>query len=95
MVYKLDNTLETVSINSVDCEVKYCYLADSTDTIKLALWESHIDLIENNTSYKFTDLATRLYQGEKHLTTTRNTVITALATPVPFNAPSTTSIDGT
>lgn len=95
MVYRVETTSETVKVNNVDCEVKYCHLADNTESMKLALWESHIDLVQCDKSYNFTDLATRVYQGEKNMTTTRNTIITTLATPVPFKLPSSTAIENT
>lgn len=94
-VYKVDTSSETVTLNNVDCEVKYCHIADMTGTIQLALWDSQIDLINNNRSYTFTDLSTRMYQGRKHLTTTRNTVINELDKPVPFKEPTSSSMETT
>ncbi|XP_056613837.1 uncharacterized protein LOC130429354 [Triplophysa dalaica] len=81
-VCHVNTCTEIIQNNNNDCEIKKCEIADQTATIQLVLWESYMDKVLNKTSYNFTDLATRMYNGEKYLTTTRYTTVTALDTPI-------------
>ncbi|KAK7130465.1 hypothetical protein R3I93_019955 [Phoxinus phoxinus] len=69
-----------------DLECKTCYVADSTSCIELTLWDRHIELVPDNWSYTFTNLTTKKHNGNLTLTTTRQTTITPMKTPISTTA---------
>jgi len=48
-VYNMEPSSSTVSFRNKECEVRTCFIADSTADIELALWEGHIDLVKTPT----------------------------------------------
>jgi hypothetical protein len=50
-------------------------IADSTASIKLALWDALVNQIQLEKSYLFKNVATRSYFNEKYITTTPATVV--------------------
>ncbi|MGL5899886.1 MAG: hypothetical protein ACRCZW_09555 [Lactobacillaceae bacterium] len=83
-VCKIEPCSTTVTVRETDCEVRTCYIADETATIELSLWEKHIELVQPNQSYSFTNLTTRTYRDITTLTTTRQTTITPLHKPISY-----------
>ncbi|XDV31449.1 hypothetical protein PO909_034131 [Leuciscus waleckii] len=86
-VYSILPSSSTVNIRGTDLECKTCYVADSTSCIELTLWDRHIELVEDNWSYTFTNLSTRKHNGNLTLTTTRQTTITPMKTPISATTP--------
>ena len=50
-----------------------CLVADQTDSIKLVLWENHIDGIHTGKSYHIRNLKVRIFDDEKYLNTNEST----------------------
>ena len=55
-----------------------CIVADSTDSIKLVLWESIIDKVNAGNSYKFQNVTIRLFDDERFLNTNKDTIVTEI-----------------
>ena len=56
-----------------------CMIADTTDTIKLVLWEDLIDKVDCGKSYLFQAVKIRVFDDAKYLSTNESTIITAYA----------------
>lgn len=90
-VYQIEASRNTVTVRDIECEVWTCFIADSTATIELSLWEKHIDLVQTDRSYTFTNLTTSTYRDNTTLTTTRQINITPLDKPISFISPDATT----
>ena len=51
------------------------YIADTTESIKLALWEDLTDHVHAGKSYHFKNLTVRIFEDKKFLNSNENTVI--------------------
>lgn len=69
---------KTVSIRGTEKVVKRCIVSDGTAQMPLCLWERHIDAVALHSSFAFTNLTTRVFQGKAELTTSHDTSIDAI-----------------
>lgn len=60
-------------------EAQSCYIEDTSGTIKVQLWESLIGKLEFGSTYKMTDVSTRVFAGSMYLTTSRRSEIEQVA----------------
>lgn len=75
---------KTIQRRGVESKVLSVAIADESSQIKLQLWDSQISAVKMHSSYTFTNLSVREYDGEKFLTTTKNSAIEEIdAVPVP------------
>ncbi|KAG9277693.1 hypothetical protein AMEX_G7723 [Astyanax mexicanus] len=92
-VVSVTPTTRTIPIRGTERELQECLISDGTDKITLQLWEHHINAVQMLSSYRFTDLSTRVFKGKVQLTTTLSTAVekipnlrvsdTAISTPEP------------
>ncbi|XP_072555068.1 uncharacterized protein [Paramormyrops kingsleyae] len=66
---------KTVSIRGSDKEVKRFTVFDGTAQMSLCVWERLIHDVEVDSSYVFTELSTRVFEGKVELTTTVESMI--------------------
>ena len=59
-------------------KVQTVILADSTEIIRLTLWEQNIEKVQMGTCYHITDLISSSYKSYIQLTTTQDTTFTAI-----------------
>lgn len=90
-VYDMQPSSNTITFWNKECEVRTCFIADTTADIELVLWEGHIGLVKTNNSYTFTNLTTRHFNGKTTLTTTRQTTIMPLEMQIAFTPPDATT----
>ncbi|XP_076870349.1 uncharacterized protein LOC143521407 [Brachyhypopomus gauderio] len=74
-VLACDRMTDRVNIRGTERELRTCTISDGTANITLQLWEKHIDAVRAQSSYGFTYLSTRFYEGKCQLTTTLNTAV--------------------
>lgn len=55
-----------------------CIVANSTDSIKIVLWESIIDKVNAGNNYKFQNVTIRLFDDERFLNTNKDTIVTEI-----------------
>lgn len=75
----MSQSTETVEFQGASIETQSCYLEDNTGTIKLQLWESLIGKVAFGSTYKITNVSTRVFAGSMYLTTSRQTEIEEVA----------------
>ena len=85
--FTLVSIIGKVHIRSEQSEVKVqersvmkldCNIADDTSAIKLTLWGKNIPLVKEGQVYEIVNARVRSYQGEKHLSSNFDTIITAV-----------------
>ena len=52
-------------------------IVDATSSIKISLWDTNREAVENNQFYTLENVQVRIYQGRRYLSTTDCTIITA------------------
>ncbi|KAK7150804.1 hypothetical protein R3I93_011917 [Phoxinus phoxinus] len=85
-VYSIAPSSSMANVWGTALECKTCYVADSTACMELTLWDRHIELVPDNLSYTFTNLTTKKHNGNLTLTTTRQSTITPMKTPISTTA---------
>ncbi|KAL7396420.1 hypothetical protein ABVT39_005523 [Epinephelus coioides] len=74
-VLAMGSSPKTIQRWGVESNMLSIIIADESAQIKLQLWDSQISAVKMHTSYAFTKLSVREYEGEKFLTTTKNSAI--------------------
>ena len=72
-VIKKQETKQSIVKNEKTSCKSDCLVADQTDSIKLVLWENHIDGIRAGKSYHIRNLKVRIFDDEKYLNTNEST----------------------
>ncbi|XP_036416325.1 uncharacterized protein LOC118800232 [Colossoma macropomum] len=87
IVLSLSPSVRTVNIRGTKREVRNCCISDGTAQMTLQLWERCVDTVQVLSSYAFTELSTRTFEGKLQLTTSINTTCSPIGDlDVPDNA---------
>ncbi|KAI4883078.1 hypothetical protein NFI96_030843, partial [Prochilodus magdalenae] len=71
-VVSLCPSARTVNVRGAEREVRHCNISDGTAQITLQLWERQMHLVQLHSTYAFTELSTRTFEGKTQLTTSLN-----------------------
>lgn len=85
LAFQMDS-VEKVMVRGHEMEMmERCIITDNAGSIRITLWEGHINSVQNNVCYHLTNVRVKEYDNRKYLTTTLNTIIKEVKEEFPYS----------